>query len=277
MSQQIDTPTAATPYWRKISAGKYQITERADLWMKQILEHDAKQVSAIGDVVKLVKDRLLKVELLPNSDVYTPGKRTNAKDMREELKRILKRARCEPRYLFDGMDKFGSHPPPGDSSTSVRSSTMSHDHLSVPTGGRSTDKPVAVGNSTRIVNERKYTDGVIDLWHYPDDRKFAEQMITDDQVPKDDPLCGGCQRIDISMPELVFERSSLKTNSEECTLCELIIKATGRVDLPDDDQIRFERDSDCFVAIGSDGSRIKILSLCCRNQGEFKAASSVGF
>jgi hypothetical protein len=102
-------------------------------------------------------------------------------------------------------------------------------------------------------------------------------MITDDQVPKDDPLCDDCQRIDISMPELVFERANLKTNSEECTLCELIIKATGRVNLPDDDQIRFERDSDCFVAFGSDGSRIKILRLCCRNQGETKAASSVGF
>jgi serine/threonine protein kinase len=268
--QQIDTPTAATPYWRKTSGGRYQLTERADLWMQHILKHDAKQASAIGDLVKLVRDRLLKIELPPDSDVYTPGKRTNAKDMREQLKSILDRASSEPRYRFDGIDKFGSHPPPGDLHTPTRPTAIFPNYLSVPPGGRSTDNPVPVGNRTRIVNERSYTDGIIEDWHYPDDHYFAERMIVDDQIPEDDRLCDDCKSIRIGMPELVFNKSSLDTNCEQCPLCELIIKATNRVDLPDDGQIRLTRDFDCFVANGSDNSMLKILRVCCTDQGNFK-------
>jgi serine/threonine protein kinase len=266
--QKIETLTAATPYWRKIRIGSYQVTERASLWMKHILKHDAKQPSAIGDVVKLVRDRLLQVDLPPDSDVYTAGKRTNAKDMREQLARILERASREPEYLFDGIDKFGSNPPPGDVSTPIRQFNTSPDYLPVPTEGRSADKPVPIGHRTRIENERVYTDSMTDIWQYPDDDHFAKRMIGQDQTPNEDDLCDHCEKIDIKSSELVFNRSSLETDCEQCAFCHLVKKAIDKVDLPHGDHIRLERDSDSFVAYGLDGSKLKILRVCCTDRGE---------
>ncbi|CAN9268874.1 unnamed protein product [Alternaria alternata] len=264
--QKIETLTAATPYWRKIRIGSYQVTERASLWMKHILKHDAKQPSAIGDVVKLVRDRLLQVDLPPDSDVYTAGKRTNAKDMREQLARILERASREPEYLFDGIDKFGSNPPPGDVSTPIRQFNTSPDYLPVPTEGRSADKPVPIGHRTRIENERVYTDSMTDIWQYPDDDHFAKRMIGQDQTPNEDDLCDHCEKIDIKSSELVFNRSSLETDCEQCAFCHLVKKAIDKVDLPHGDHIRLERDSDSFVAYGLDGSKLKILRVCCTDR-----------
>jgi serine/threonine protein kinase len=268
--QKIETLTAATPYWRKIRYGSYQVTERASLWMDHILKYDTKQASAIGDVVKLVRDRLLKVDLPPDSDVYTPGKRTNAKNMREELARILDKASREPEYLFDGVDKFGSSPPPADISTPIQQFSTSPNHLLVPSGERSADMPIPVGHRTRIEEERVYTDSMTDVWQYPDDHRFAERMINQDQTPNEDDLCDHCKNIDIKSPELVFNRSSLEADYEQCALCDLIKKAIDRVELPAGNQIRLERDSDCFFAYGSDGSKLKILRVCCPDQGEFR-------
>lgn len=266
--QNIETLTAATPYWRKIRVGEYQVTERLSSWMDHILKHDAKQASAIGDVVKLVRDRLLKVDLPPTSDIYTPGKRSNANNMREELARILEKASQEPEYLFDGIDKFGSNPPPGDISTPIRQFDTSPDYLSVPRGSRSSENPVTWGHRTRIEQERVYTNSMTDIWQYPDDRSFAERMINKDQIPYDDNLCDQCKSIDIKPPWLLFDRTVLQSSSENCSLCDLVIKAIDRVDLPAGDQIRLERILDYYVAHIPDGPTVKVLRVCCSDQSE---------
>ncbi|KAF3050480.1 hypothetical protein E8E11_003748 [Didymella keratinophila] len=279
--QKMETGnTGNSPYWRKLGRANYQVTTRASLWMEHILQHDSKQVSAIGDLIKLVRDKLLKVDLPPDSDVYTPGKRTNARDMTKELARILKKAKEEPVYLFDGVDKFGPHPPPVEISTPIQQFSKSPDYLSVPIQNvpkqkRQADQSLAMGHRTRISEEKVYTDGLTDSWQYPDDHQFAQEMIAEDQIPHEDNMCDHCTSIDMTSTELVFEKASLEIGSEYCALCDLIKKAIDRVDLPAGDELHLQRDSDCLIVSGTSGSKLKILRLCCPDQKTSESLANV--
>jgi serine/threonine protein kinase len=260
-----------SPYWSKVGPGQYRVSTRACLWMEHILKYDAGQDSAIGDLMKLVKDGLLQVKLPPDSDRRTPETRINARNMREELDRIHEKASRQPEYAFSGMDRFGSYPPPsGDIPTSSPQNGTSSDHLSIPSEGHAANGPSLVGHRTRIAQENVYTDNLTDIWKYPDDHEFAVRMIAKDQIPYDDNLCDHCGNIDIAVAELVFERANLENNCEQCALCDLIVKALDRAELPDGDKVHhLERDLDCFVAYSSGGLKVKILRVCCPDPSKF--------
>lgn len=268
--QQIETHTASTPYWRRVGEADYRVADRALVWMDHILKHESKQSSALGDMVKLVRDRLLKVDLPPHSDVYTPGKRTNAKDMKEQLAQILEKARQDRTYLFDGIDKFEPEPPSEVKATPSQPPSSRYPGLLSPeTAVCQAHKPSS-GHATRIAQESVYTDSMSEDWQFPDDHLFAERMIAHDQIPNDDNLCDYCERLDIMSSELVFHRSDLEDNFEKCVLCELVSKATDRTELSADVVIRLVRELDCLVAHVSDGKESKILRLCCADYGEFR-------
>ncbi|EDO01337.1 hypothetical protein SS1G_03811 [Sclerotinia sclerotiorum 1980 UF-70] len=129
--------THVTPYWRKEGEGKYRVTDVVNKWMDDILEPNSEPKDAISGLIKLVSERLLKIDLPPNSDLYTKGFRTNAKDLREQLAIILERANGDERYLFSGKNRRRmSQPDVADSAT--KSSSQST--------GNSSSSP----NDTRI-------------------------------------------------------------------------------------------------------------------------------
>ncbi|KAF2720715.1 HET-domain-containing protein, partial [Polychaeton citri CBS 116435] len=95
----------ATPYWRKTSHGGYEISGAASRWMNHILQHDPERNSAIGHMVKLVKDRLLKIALPPDSEAFLEGFRTNAADLKDQLDKIIEHATKDERCLFTGIER----------------------------------------------------------------------------------------------------------------------------------------------------------------------------
>jgi serine/threonine protein kinase len=81
------------------------VNPRVSAWMDAILELDPecnrRSGSALGDMVQLVRDRLLVVEL-PVRGAYPSRTRINAAQLSKELSRIHERALSHPEYLFAG-------------------------------------------------------------------------------------------------------------------------------------------------------------------------------
>lgn len=264
--QKVGNTFADTPYWRRVGPGDYRVTEKVSSWMEHIVRPDSKRGSALQDLVELVRDRLLRVDLPPDSDVYTPGKRTNAKDLKEQLTKILEKALQDCTYLFDGIEKFEPQPFPNELITIRPSSGGNLGFLSLEPALR-LDRKTPIRFPDRVVQQKLYTDDMANTWQYLDDHEFAERVIATDQIPYKDDLCSECSNINIMSSELVVDRPTLEINSEQCALCELIGKALDRVELPSVDKVRLARDSDGFTVHALDGTKLKILRLCCLDQG----------
>ncbi|THV45988.1 hypothetical protein BGAL_0429g00030 [Botrytis galanthina] len=97
--------TGTTSYWRQEGKASYSLTEAVTGWTKYIKKHDSERDGAIGDLTKLVEDRLLKTDLPPKTDIYTEDFRANAKDLKEQLGSILAHANRDKRYLFSGAHR----------------------------------------------------------------------------------------------------------------------------------------------------------------------------
>jgi serine/threonine protein kinase len=264
----INENFVATPYWTKVGKGNYVVTARATQWIQHILKHaPEKDSSALGDLVILVRDKLLQIELPPDSERYTPGCRTHAKDMRDELVRIQRRALEDPEYLFDRVDQFEKQYPPVERAISREQGPgKSPDSwLQLPLSGS--------GRATTIAKSREYTNSMTSSWQYPDDQDFAESIIAGDQIPSDDvSLCETCGQIDLATATLTFQLEVLKANYEDCPLCALVLKALQRFRLQDEESLRLERALDCFVAKSKEGKSIKILRLCYSSRGKVQEA-----
>ncbi|KAF2492573.1 HET-domain-containing protein [Lophium mytilinum] len=127
----------ATPYWKKGQRGDYELSGAATKWMNYILEHDPERNGAIGHLVKLVRDRLLQIRLPLDSDTYTPGFRTNAKDLREQLRMIIVETEKSEEYCFSGADRTNvSHPDPDELSTNTSAQSAGRSSLSPNDAGK---------------------------------------------------------------------------------------------------------------------------------------------
>nr|GFD59455.1 hypothetical protein [Tanacetum cinerariifolium] len=74
-------------------------------------KHVSKGDTAIGDLMILVRDKLLRIGLPVDSNSYTPGRRTNTNDMTEEIAKILARADSDEKYAFGQANQFETNPP----------------------------------------------------------------------------------------------------------------------------------------------------------------------
>ncbi|KAG9201544.1 hypothetical protein G6514_005551 [Epicoccum nigrum] len=283
--QKIERRPGLTPYWEKIGDFDYVVTDAVTQWMDHILKHDAgRQGSAIGDLITLVKERLLQIRLPADSDVYEPGKRTNAKDMKRGLALILERASEDPVYLFDGINNF---PPPPfideDSPPSLQTSSkldpndthkgpskgINQGHSNTPrflSPSTANVPPTSkgVGRATILSQDRNYTDDTIETWQYPDDHRFAQDMLHKHPIEDDyqENLCEYCAKVDMMASELTFERSRLQENSEICPLCTLVGKVIDGTELQEQDSFTLTRDDDHFV-FRKATKMTKLLRVCC--------------
>ena len=280
--QKIERRPDLTPYWEKTERSSYIVTNGVTQWIDYILKHDAeRQPSAIGDLIILVKERLLKIELPPDSDVYELGKRTNAKDMKKILASILARASEDPVYLFDGIENFPppryigegspSNPQPSnrlDLSDIYKGSSNTPRYLS-PSTARPLPTPKRVGHSTALSQNRDYTDGMIETWQYPDDHQFAQYMLGEHplkDIYDEEGLCEYCAKVDLMASELTFENSRLKKSFEDCPLCFLISKVIAETELQEVESFTLARNDDHFVFDGAT-KKLKLLRVCCATYG----------
>ncbi|KAF7866833.1 hypothetical protein EAF04_005674 [Stromatinia cepivora] len=220
-----------TPYWRKEGEGNYRVTEVVNLWMEHILVHDLEREGAIGGLIKLVRDRLLKIDLPPNSDLYTKGFRTNAKDLKEQLGSILERANGDDRYLFSGKNRTSMSRPHLANSATNNSSQSTGSSLLSADDARGVSMPVIQGRRTEIAQRREYTNSMKDEWRtFPENPSFVESMLEGRDYRLGEPeLCADCKPINISSQhtEIAYHMATLETKSEkgECDLCELVYTA----------------------------------------------------
>jgi serine/threonine protein kinase len=262
---------SATPYWKKRGYGRYEVSETATQWMNHILQYDHERDCAIGDLVKLVRDRLLKVDLPPHSSKYLKGFRTNAADLKEQLHEIIAKAERDEKYLFSGFDRSKI------TSIAPHSELPNPNQISKP-GSRSSLDPkdaeirgpfVYRGSPTEIAQKRQYTDPIADQWEVSDDEAFKRSNIGDCQLPSDKPeLCEACKNMDISSPEISFDRDTVERNweNETCGLCDLIYSVTIGRKFEDSKKIVLIRKFDSFVLAGTDQ---KLLRLCHTGDGKF--------
>ncbi|RDW87216.1 hypothetical protein BP5796_02910 [Coleophoma crateriformis] len=248
----------ATPYWEKDNSGKYQVSKVATKWMEHILEHDPERNGAIGSLVKLVKDRLLKTKLPADSDVYEEDHRTNAKDLKEQLALIIKEAEKNENYLFSGANRDNVMRP---TTIAPKTNTLAYpsSRLSLsPDDAKIMNKSTAAGNRTTIANQREYTNRMNKGWKTPPNSSFAESHLTDRFGSSS--LCSKCEEIDILLAHVSFDLGRLDT--EDCELCELVNKVAKDLNLTSHSQIKFTRAGNDLILHG-DKTGLKVLRLCC--------------
>ncbi|TEY36395.1 hypothetical protein BOTCAL_0553g00050 [Botryotinia calthae] len=258
----------ATPYWRKGKDGSYKLTEAVTGWMDHILEHDLERDGVIGDLIRLTRDRLLKIKLPPNSDLYTKGFRTNAKDLEQQLGSILERARRDENYVFNGADRTSmSLPNLTNSATnkSLRSASISL--LSVE-DARGVNITIASGQRTQIAERREYTSNIKDQWRTtPEDPSFVDSMLKGRTFGCNEPeLCTECNGINISSlrTEISHNMDILENNStnDECDLCEVIYAAAKDHGFKSRDgiqRISLVRSGDDFVLEGTEQRFLRLI------------------
>lgn len=89
-----------TPFWNRVGSREATISQTTSLLMNVMQDHAAFQGdSALGDVLKLIRTKMLVVSLPTDSDQPVEGRRCNADVVSSELKRIVDRAHGDPFYL----------------------------------------------------------------------------------------------------------------------------------------------------------------------------------
>ncbi|KAI9643121.1 hypothetical protein NHQ30_008856 [Ciborinia camelliae] len=192
--------------------------------MGHIFEHDSERNGAIGDFVKLAKDRFLKIDLFPNSDFYSKGFRTNTTNFKEQLVKFFYA------YKVLYVDRTNmSLPGLVDSTTNNSSQSTASSLLSVD-DAKKMSIPVTQDQGTGIAKRCEHTSSIKDEWRtLPEDSSLVKPIWRRPEFDWIGELCSSCQAIDISSPdaEMFFDMDTLETNSNttECDLCTMVYTA----------------------------------------------------
>lgn len=256
----------ATPYWREVEGGGFKVSDAVARWMNHILQHDPERNGVIGSLVKLVQDRMLKIKLPPDSDVYSEGFGTNAEDLREQLASIIRSAEENELYLFSGDDRTNvSIPKPLELSTDVSPQSTGRSSLSPPdTRAKSLSR--IRGQRTAIASRRRYTNDMEDRWKIIPDNKFVDSNLAGRHFGSSAlDLCSDCENINILSPHVSFDMDKLKINSDdkECDLCELVYPAAKDLNLTS--HISLTRLASNFIL---DGTNLEVLRLYHTKSGK---------
>ncbi|KAK1635547.1 hypothetical protein BDP81DRAFT_350654 [Colletotrichum phormii] len=218
-------------------------------WMDSMAaDHQCGRDSAIGDLLNLVRTRLLIVPLLmqaPTRNLYVPQTtftenksisvtsasqttfeigpyRADAKAMRSGLEDILQKADSDRNYLSKAQDRRHLN---GPASTIPRS--QSHDLLSPGMA----DKP----RGNNLFPGTLQAQRLSDHWRFSRDNSFARRYIrkVHDKIPDDlslpqvQNLCQRCEKLDILATGFyLFDTvSDLQERAGTCGFCMLLSKA----------------------------------------------------
>ncbi|KAF3048072.1 hypothetical protein E8E12_009880 [Didymella heteroderae] len=267
---EIDTDKFnGTPYWIR-NGGQYMVIERAVLWMDHMLKTTPRWSKALEALVRLVKQKLLVVELPADSEQPTETSRTNASTMRREIELILQKAASNDEYLFDGHHKFDARRPFVDQTTAnlelprTQGGPPKHGNmLSPPDAAAPKKTPGTPGHPTTLAASKVYSHTIGSTWQGRDDESFAKSITTTRPSPSDiDKLCATCARKDMMSEEVEFELGDASTKVDQCSLCTLISKAVARAGLDERGILRLTRESDHFVVQRPHGTVLKFLRLC---------------
>lgn len=246
-----DTPIG-TIYWTPdsmlINAKTARVNELTTNCILEMIKNDPEcgPDTAIGDLLRLIKDQLLVVKL-PSAGPrdFEFGCRANATELLHRLTVIRDRALSTPTYVLSGKSRVGmrapiSHrqavAPSNKLPSAANSSTLRRDSMLE----KSThSKPLGVPS-------RKH-----DRWDYIRDESFAKQALeqqdlstyTHNSDNTDAFLCRTCQALDFYSPEfrITSRLSELQAKTSRCSLCNLLFKVAIARYGPEDADVEFER------------------------------------
>jgi serine/threonine protein kinase len=238
-----------SPYWTR-TGRTAEVSTMATLWMTHILREDVEcnrpAGTAMGHLMKLVKDELLVVGLPPLAARDTvgavPGQRSNAARLLRRLKEIRNRAHNDEGYLFTGIDRSEMSPPPSGEAAVPEIAERSSEPAAVQkiaARGGLLSPEAARG---RVLNTRQretYTHGLEDKWHYEDDDQFARRIMDLEVVKganlapvEESSFCTVCQPCVAVLPA-TFERR-ISDLDGSCSLCQMLQDCAERLELGSD-------------------------------------------
>ncbi|KAG0646494.1 Serine threonine-kinase [Hyphodiscus hymeniophilus] len=247
----IDTASETLYFTANKSQGSAKVSDIVTSWMKQILKDDPEcnqpAGTALGDLLKLVRDELLIVALPePNMKPEALAQcRADSAILLAKLRKIWKHARDRSIYLFTGNSREGGQKP-------------------TPLGGK------------------KVLD---DIWQFLDDNAFAVDLLHGQESkyssawPQQTPeLCERCRQLNFWTVDFALKDTleGLETKSQTCDFCSLLLSTCTPELLRIDDP--------SVVYFSRSGSRLNlndgvtpVLSICRTRLNNYPQSFQIGF
>ncbi|KAI3329590.1 hypothetical protein F4824DRAFT_383811 [Ustulina deusta] len=253
-------------------------------WMQYLQQNDpdCKENSPIGDLLKLIKTKLLVIDLpprrpsarngqlLPASPFKPPAPdedktnyRCTAEELLSELEKISHKIEDDCSYTLSGELRNSVNPPStlpdttneaGSSSLRIPEATKGQpSHISQVRG-------VAVNREITRTTKADYTLPPLEDWEYPVDNNFAGKATSQldttvlDLLPPDSRLCGRCLNINFWKGGFAIEykTAELHSQSQDCPFCEMLWNAYKKYGLPKTLKVRLERHQSMLKLSGTD-------------------------
>ncbi|KAK4896717.1 hypothetical protein LTR27_005311 [Elasticomyces elasticus] len=256
-----------------------EVSEVASSWMKRILEDDPEcngpEGSALGDLLRLVQQKLLVVAIPDGPGHALLDRRIDAAALCDSLRDIISKAAANPKYLSTGTDRSNISTPGKSTHPRQSASSSSGDRLAPAMANKRPrlDVPRHDGQETKGISFQVARHQQLDQneWStYPDEQaaraflRVLEQNGMSEPPPHSAVLCERCKAFDFQATERIEDTlSALESRSSQCGLCELILKALASRSYVDGTHSSFVlRMVKSGLVIGEGKARKRILDAC---------------
>jgi hypothetical protein len=259
-------------------------------WMHHIETHDpeCKPGSAISDLLKLVRAKLLVVDLpprrgsvvggnfstvpalaLPDNNDEVRAYRATAKVLRDSLKEIVDKL-ADQSYAFTGKPREHVILPGGKSSELLLVSKTSRKEANSASGLKYPRANLAVKHHNSNITNGEYSLPPLDQWQFPVDEVFARKTLVQLGAETFRPhgsspatLCDRCQGYQFWRGGFYIEvkaQDLLEGRSKGCGLCQMFWDVHKNGDNLKRIKIRFERNGST-LRIMPDSHPLPVLSI----------------
>jgi serine/threonine protein kinase len=221
-----------TPYWTK-RGDSARVDGLVTLWMDQIQLDPAckKEHTVLGDLLDLIRERLLIVDLPSPAIIDTTKCRTNAADLVKRFDEIIENAKGNPSYLYSNPERTGKSPP-------QRMVTVIDpaEKAGVAAGNRGLSVRPAENAPMTTRSMGRYTHDLSEKWDYVQGNAFASETLglLEDQLLElfeaSSAYCQPCKTLDLDDRDLKIKRAwgDLQSKNAKCGSCALFSDAAGR-------------------------------------------------
>jgi serine/threonine protein kinase len=236
--------TNGSPYWTyestRIDQRSAKICEEPSAWIEDILDShpECQEPSAMRDLIKMIRDKLLVVRLSQDSTSPTERYRANSLVLCDAFEEILSRAQTDSSYLFKGESGPQGREPaiPSVGEVVPKVALLEPNRIISPgnIATRRTPWPLTARPSER---KDSYLHNFDDDWKLEEDNEFARKVIDrpDINVRKLLPgnsssLCEKCKNLDLTATSLriLDNVADLRIKSSECDFCDLRLRVAGK-------------------------------------------------